>query len=367
MSFYDRLRRSQRDTGKPVLFEDALTEAFKRLGFSSKHIGGRDQPDIFLEILDRKIIIDAKTATDPIGEARVNFDALERYKRSYGADHVGVVAIGFTRGVVRETAKERHVILIETDAICKALINHTNYPYNPQHIYETFFGRHKTLIRPKDIDSSTKNMSKQIEMIRKVLSDLERLQKFGKAFDIDEAIVAYQWENPSIKKNEIKGALTFLSSPPFNIVKKEGDVYSLTLGYDEIRKSVSILREALPKEETRAIELEKKKGRKGRGIVINGEFVPCRLSKEILVKTAEWLISREKLKVPMQSGHKRYLINREPKHRLGEPFRAPEKLSNGWWIETSQSTESCIRYARRLLKESGFSEEDLDIRGFEKR
>ena len=171
----------------------------------------------------------------------------------------------------------------------------------------------------------------------------------------------------SLKKEEIEGALMFLSSPPFNIVKKEGDVYSLTLGYDEIRKRFSILREALPREEKRVIELEREKGRKGRGISIKGEFVPCRHSKDILIETAEWLIKRDRLKVPIEAGYKRYLVSREPKHRSGEPFTAGEKLSNGWWIETHYNTQYCIRHARRLLKECEFREEDLDVRGFEKK
>ena len=367
MSFYERLLKTQRDTQNHTLFEEALTEAFKRLGFGSKHIGGKDEPDILLDVLGHKIVMDAKTASDPIGEARINFDALERYKKSYGADYVGVAAIGFTRGVVRETAKERDVILIETEAICKALENHMDYPYNQQHIYEILFGRGKTVITPRDIDSSTKNMSKQIEMIRKVLSDLDRFQKSGRGFNVEKAVVAYSWERQSLKKDEIESVLTFLSSPPFNIVKKEGDVYSLTLGYDEMRKRFSILREALPREEKRVIEPEKEKERKKRGISIQGEFVPCRRSKDILIETAEWLIKRDKLKVPIEAGYKRYLVSREPKHRNGQAFTAGEKLSNGWWIETHYSTASCIKYAKNLLKECGFTEEDLDVRGFGKK
>ena len=85
MSFYDKLRKAQRDTENPVFFEEALAEAFERLGLGSNHIGGRDEPDVLLEVLGHKIVIDAKTAKDPIGEPRIGFPALERYKESYGA------------------------------------------------------------------------------------------------------------------------------------------------------------------------------------------------------------------------------------------------------------------------------------------
>ena len=363
MSFYDRLRKAQRDTKNSLFFEEALTEAFKRLGFSSKHIGGRDEPDILLEVLGHKIVIDAKTATDPIGEARVNFDALERYKKSYRADHVGVVAIGFTRGVVRETAKERHVILIETEAICKALQNHANYPYNPQHIYEMMFEDRGTVITSRGINPSTEDVSRHIGIVKKVLLDLKRLQESGEQFGIDETYTAYHYYDRSVGREEIESAIEFLSSPPFNIVKKDDNKYSFTIKFDEIVKRFGILYEALPRERV-LITRSTREVKKGRGISIQGQFVPCRRSKDILIETAEWLIKRDRLKVPIEAGYKRYLVSREPKHRSGEPFTAGEKLSNGWWIETHYSTRSCIRYARRLLKECGFREEDLDVHDF---
>jgi hypothetical protein len=246
MSLSDRLRKAQRDTENPVFFEETLTEAFKRLGFSSKHIGGRDEPDILLEALGHKIVIDAKTALEPIGEPRIGFPALERYKERYTADHVGVVAIGFRTGVVRSTAKKSGVILIETSAICKALENHIKYPYNLKHIYKILFEKGKTVITPREIEPSTRNISKQIEMIKRVLSDLERFQRSGKQFNIDDAVVAYRWENPSIKKEQVEDALTFLSSPPFNVVKQKNGVYSLTLDFDEMLKKIALLHEALP-------------------------------------------------------------------------------------------------------------------------
>jgi hypothetical protein len=246
MSLYDRLRKAQRDTENPIFFEETLTEAFKRLGFSSKHIGGRDEPDILLDVLGQKIVIDAKTASEPIGEPRIGFPALERYKERYRADHVGVVAIGFRKGVVRATAKKSGVILIETDAICKALENHIKYPYNLKHIYKILFEKGKTVITPRDIEPSTKNMNKQIKMVKRVLSDLERFQRSGKQFNIDDAVVAYRWENPSIKKEQVEEALAFLSSPPLNVVKEENGFYSLTLNFDEMLKRLALLHEALP-------------------------------------------------------------------------------------------------------------------------
>jgi len=87
-------------------------------------------------------------------------------------------------------------------------------------------------------------------------------------------------------------------------------------------------------------------------------------SYEILTKTAEWLISQGKLtarECPIVTGRKRNLVNTDPRHREGEDFRAPRRLSNGLWLETHLSTKGCIRNARRLLDRCGYSGEMLEV------
>lgn len=102
-----------------------------------------------------------------------------------------------------------------------------------------------------------------------------------------------------------------------------------------------------------------------RKMKIKGEIFELQYSFEILVNTANWLIRNNKIKpsdCPIGIGRsKRYLINIEPKHRYGNNFVSPKKLSNGLWIETHYSTVSCISYAKRLLEKFGFSPDILVI------
>ncbi len=87
---------------------------------------------------------------------------------------------------------------------------------------------------------------------------------------------------------------------------------------------------------------------------IRGKNFDLNNSFEILVNTANWLIDQGKLRpsdCPVGiGGGKRYLVNREPKHRTGDGFRAPKKLSNGLYIEVHASTAASINYAQRLLE-----------------
>ena len=95
-----------------------------------------------------------------------------------------------------------------------------------------------------------------------------------------------------------------------------------------------------------------------------GEVFELRNSFEILVNTANRLIKKGKLKhsdCPVGMGHKRNLVNTQPKHKYGDDFRAPKRLSNGLWIETHYSTASCINYAKRLLEKFGSSPDTLVI------
>jgi len=101
-----------------------------------------------------------------------------------------------------------------------------------------------------------------------------------------------------------------------------------------------------------------------RKMKLKGEVFEIQNSYEILVNTANWLIKNGKLKIsdcPVGIGPKRYLVNKEPKHKYGDDFRAPKKLSNGLWIETHYSTASCINYAKRLLEKFGISSDLLTI------
>ena len=102
-----------------------------------------------------------------------------------------------------------------------------------------------------------------------------------------------------------------------------------------------------------------------RKMKLGGEVFELRNSFEILINTANWLIKKGKLKpsdCPVGIGRgKRNLINKEPKHKYGDDFRAPKQLQEGLWIETHYSTAGCINYTKRLLEKFGVSPDILVI------
>ncbi|CAD7771489.1 hypothetical protein FHEFKHOI_01049 [Candidatus Methanoperedenaceae archaeon GB50] len=107
------------------------------------------------------------------------------------------------------------------------------------------------------------------------------------------------------------------------------------------------------------------RGAQPRKIKIGADIYEIRNSYDILVNTAEWLIRKGRLRrenCPIASGHKRNLVNIQPKHRYGDDFRAPKRLSNGLYIETNYSTASCITNARKLLERCGYHGDMLEVK-----
>lgn len=91
-----------------------------------------------------------------------------------------------------------------------------------------------------------------------------------------------------------------------------------------------------------------------RAMAIGDKRWEFRNSFEILVNTGNWLADQGKLSrtnCPVVIGRsKRYLVNTSKKHLNGDPFRAPKRLSNDLWIETSFSEPGALSNARRLLE-----------------
>ncbi|MDO9529172.1 MAG: type I restriction enzyme HsdR N-terminal domain-containing protein [Syntrophales bacterium] len=107
------------------------------------------------------------------------------------------------------------------------------------------------------------------------------------------------------------------------------------------------------------------RGERPRKMKLKGEVFELRNSYEILVTTANWLVKNGKLKpsdCPVVIGRgKRNLINKEPKQKYGDDFRAPKKLSNGLWIDAHNNTAGLINSAKRLLEKFGVSSDILTI------
>ncbi len=210
----------------------------------------KDFPDTPTDKQARKLEIDARALKDAHAVRRDGYEKqmglMERAENEkYQARRIGVVAPGFSEGYIRETAKKRGIVLIETEAICMLLKNHVIYPYETNQIVEILFKSDKDIITSKDIPPSTVDQEQLIEIVAKILSDIKLTRK--NSFSSKELDIAYSWQDLDYKFNEIENALIFLSVAPFSILKKHNDEYSLTGDIDSILKKVGLLLQAFNK------------------------------------------------------------------------------------------------------------------------
>jgi hypothetical protein len=108
-SIQDRLIASSSDSRRPTLFEKTVSEAFEKLGFKAKHIGGAGNTDILIESPLRGIIDCKSTSDDSLSQ--LNFARLKRHKKENDASFLLVIAKGFDRAVVRDAALEQCTLM----------------------------------------------------------------------------------------------------------------------------------------------------------------------------------------------------------------------------------------------------------------
>jgi hypothetical protein len=99
-------------------------------------------------------------------------------------------------------------------------------------------------------------------------------------------------------------------------------------------------------------------------VSINGEVFNVTKSNQILIKTAEWLISKGKItkSTSIPSGPDRWLINAQKIHKDGDQFANPHELSNGLYLETNYSSQRIEQLAKSLMKHFGYSEDSIEVR-----
>ena len=265
----DTLRETQRDSVHSERFEEALFEAFKALGLKVEYLGGANEPDIILEVSNHKVIVDAKTTKEGvISERYVNFEGMERYKTRYVADDMSIVAPGFSTGNIRDTAQKRGIALIETEAICKLLENHAIYPYKSEQIYNNLFSKNKEIIMPEDISPSTEEEQKLIAIVRQVLT-----LKNVPSFTIEKLDFLMRAHGLISEHSEIKEALGFLSEPPFNILRHEGEEYIFICDLETTKKKLGLIWQALGLEKPSPLKEGEVTRTSGSQKVTAGEFI----------------------------------------------------------------------------------------------
>ena len=127
----------------------------------------------------------------------------------------------------------------ETEALCKLIENHAQYPYELNSISAALFESDKTVISSTDIPSSLIDENTLIELVASILNVPKMSGR--QIITVAELKTFYQLQGYHYSSDEIEKALLFLSIPPLPILQIEPDHFKLTVDFQALLKKIGLL------------------------------------------------------------------------------------------------------------------------------
>ena len=232
------------DSKHPIIFEKIVSEAFEKLGFKVKHIGGPGNTDVLVESPIRGIIDCKSTAGDSL--THINFARLKRHKRENDASFLLVISVNYDRAVVKDAEMEE-CTLMPVEVLREVLFLSRNYTLSPFEIEHLF--KKAGLITLADIEclkAKEKDYRKYINSILRVIKILDFRPRDLKEIKGRLDYESEQKEQIEIKEEELKEILNLLLSPILSIVEKSNGTFSLRYSYlQTIEKLKNVIKELL--------------------------------------------------------------------------------------------------------------------------
>ncbi|MER6036520.1 hypothetical protein ABT133_21815 [Streptomyces sp. NPDC001835] len=137
------LQRYGKDGNESKAFEEAISRAFRYLGFHAEHLGGPGRTDVLAVAQlapgdSYRVIIDAKSAgSGVVAESSVKFDALRDHKRKHKADYTVVIGPDFATRL-KDWAVENGVVMLQVEDLVSALKRHALNPISLRDMRDVF-------------------------------------------------------------------------------------------------------------------------------------------------------------------------------------------------------------------------------------
>lgn len=245
VSISERLRLAQRKSTKPEEFEIAVKDALALLfgDDCSLHLGGSRRPDVRLDFGSQTVVLDAKSDSQGrVSNPDPKWRVLQRYKQDNHANYVVVVGESFAKGQIRDFATQDGVLLMETEALCKAVEYESEYPYDKKSLFAMLFKTHGPILSSSDVKPSLEEEEADIELLRTIWGILKK--RGYEVIDVPRLSAMLEGKTGEyFSDDRIRAALDRLVY--FNVVSKEGDEYKRNHPFDEVEKKLVIVHAAL--------------------------------------------------------------------------------------------------------------------------
>ena len=228
VALIDRLRASAADGSDPDRFEQDTAEAFRRLGFNARWLGGAGRTDVLLEAdlghdASYRAVVDCKsTSRGPVSN-QIDWDTIDEHRDQHHADHAAIVAGAFAGGRLPNRAERHESIMLTIDDLAELLRQHAQVPLSLD-TYRLLFTAGTTEDGLAAVGEIAREAQRRVELAQTVL---ELLRQNGTRLGALSArdlmlLLAMDAELPDATEEEISELLVSLSSPLLDIITSQG-------------------------------------------------------------------------------------------------------------------------------------------------
>ncbi|MCR6490641.1 hypothetical protein M8542_48365 [Amycolatopsis sp. OK19-0408] len=157
-----RLRKFGSDGSRSTEFEIAVADAFELLGFSTRHIGGSNDTDVYIEAnlpadVRYSAVVDSKaTSSSTVPESQINYEAIKRHRVKNSADYAAIIAVNFARSV-SESAMANGITVITVEDLASLVTSHTSAPIPLPRLRDAFDSSKRNLEGLDDAHQEARN------------------------------------------------------------------------------------------------------------------------------------------------------------------------------------------------------------------
>lgn len=245
----EKLEKTQFDTDNPTRFEEALSEAFRALGFDADHIGGAGEADVVARMAlgdeSFSLIVDAKTCRSGSSRGNINYDPLKGHQEQHEADFAVVVAPSFPSGNTVQHAQNRGVGLLTTYCLIELVRENAHSALSMHFLKEVFGGAGMIAVDLQSHRASREDMTDAVQVVLEIFEAHQRVRESSTILAAEQVYWLSQGRGDKITESQVRSAVELLANPIIGIIEQKESGYLLAIPATEAHTRFASIANAL--------------------------------------------------------------------------------------------------------------------------
>jgi hypothetical protein len=212
--------------------EAAIADAFAFLGFRTERRSGPGDTDVLAQAPlgedSYSAVVDGKSSRQGrVGNAQIDWYALERHKERHGADHILVVAGSFSGGELTRDAERTGAGLLTTADLSDILRLHLATPFDLPTLRDLFRYPGKPDVPLTRMREHAKESARLQQLLPDIIDAIEEAYRYGLYDPVNaDALLlplASRRGGRAYSREEVNGGLELLCVPQLGILRRVGE------------------------------------------------------------------------------------------------------------------------------------------------